>query len=227
MVTEEVIDLLYPQEAGAFFSVIHKCVECFVVWIGFELDGPSNDHVNLFCRQLKDYTNTRFPDAAICTTAIKDLARLVTDALQREHAHVPGYAEAVAQVSQPGWTDDQVRQLSLMQFELSKRINRELFQGLLPKLTIEYSFAEMLAFTSAYRRESRDLDDHFPLLRDSDSVELEVDETEKEYQAFGPRVDLLAFCNLAVLLPPRGTACTPSALPTSMARRMLEPATPF
>jgi len=94
-----------------------------------------------------------------------------------------------------------------MHLELVKRINRALFQGLLPRLTIEYSFAEMLAFTSAYRRESHDIGDKFPLLRD-DLVELEIDETEKEYEAFGARVELLGFCRLAVLLPPSGTACS-------------------
>lgn len=64
----------------------------------------------------------------------------------------------------------------------------------------------MLAFTSTYRRKSQNLDDHFLVLRDGDSVQLEVDEIEKEYQAFGPWVDLLAFCKLVVLLPP-STAC--------------------
>jgi hypothetical protein len=206
-VTEEMIDLLSPQDAGTFFSVVHECVECLVVWIGFELDGPADDHINLFSRQLRDYINTRFPGAAICTTAVRDLAKLVTDALQRARARNPEYAEVIEQVSQPGWTDDQIQRLFTLHLQLVKRTSRALFRGLLPKLTIEYSFVEMLAFTSAYRRESRNLDDDFPLLRD-DLVELEIDETEGEYEAFGARVELLAFCRLAVLLPPPETACS-------------------
>lgn len=200
-VTEEVIDLLYPQDAGSFFSVIHKCVEYLVVCIGFKLAGHADDHVNLFSRQLKDFINTRFPGAAVCTTAVKDLAKLVMDILQRAQAQNQEFAEVIAQVSQPGRTDEQVQKLLLMHLELTEGINRALFRGLLPKLTIEYSF------TSAYRRESQNLDDSFPLLRE-DTVELEVDETEKEYEAFGARVAIVAFCRLAVLLPPSGTSCS-------------------
>ena len=206
-VTEDVIEILPAQDAGAFFSVVHKCVECLVVWIGFELDGPTDDHVHLFSRQLKDYINARFPEADICTTAVKDLAKLVTDALQRARARNPEYTEVMAQVMQPGWTDEQLQKLFRMHLELVKRINRALFQGLLPKLTIEYSFSKMLAFTSAYRRESQNLNDDFPLLRD-DLVELEIDETEKEYEAFGARIELLEFCTPAVLLPVPGAACS-------------------
>ncbi|KAF3042961.1 hypothetical protein E8E12_008740 [Didymella heteroderae] len=206
-VMEEIVDLLYPQKSGSLLSVMHKCVERLVVWIGLELDGPADDLVNVFCRQLKEYVNTRCPDAAICITALKDLATVVRDTLQRTRAGNPEYAQVMAQVSQPGWTDEQVSRLFLMHLELVKRINCSLFQGLLPKFRLEYSFADMLAFTSAYRRESHNLDVEFPLLRD-DPVELEVDETEKEYEVIGVRIDLelSEFCRLAVLLPPPGTA---------------------
>jgi hypothetical protein len=140
--------LLSLQDAGFFFSVVNKCVECLVVFTGFELDGLTDDHVNLFSRQLKDYINTRFPEATICTTAAKGLAKLATDSLQRARAQNPEFAEVMAQVCQPGWTDEQVRRLLLMHLDLVGRINKALFQRLLPKLRTEYSFAEMLAFTS-------------------------------------------------------------------------------
>jgi hypothetical protein len=44
-------------------------------------------------------------------------------------------------------------------------------------------------------------------LRD-DIVKLEIEETEKEYESFGVRVELSALCRLAVLLPAEGTACS-------------------
>jgi hypothetical protein len=205
-VTDDVIDLLHPRQAGCFFSVVHKCIEALVVWIGYELDDNAVGDGDIFSRQLKDYINKRFPDAAMCNTAIRELVTLVTGALNRERDRNPEYAEVMAQLSQPGWTEEQIDRMFFMHLELVRRINRALFQGLLPRLRIEYSLAEMITFTSAYRRESQDLHDDFPLLRDH-PVELEVDETEKEYEVMGDRVELSAFCKLTVLLPPRGTAC--------------------
>lgn len=46
------------------------------------LDALAYDYVDIFCGQLKDFINTRFPDAAICVTVMKGLEKLVTDDLQ-------------------------------------------------------------------------------------------------------------------------------------------------
>lgn len=205
-VIDNVVDLYSPRETGVFFSVLQKCVEALVVWIGHELEDPMIIEVNIFTRKLKNYIEQRFPDAAICPTALTELVALVTNDLHQARNRDQEYATALMQVSQPRWTEEQVNKLFLMRMKIAKRINRTLFQGLLPKLQIEYLFAEMIAFTSGLRRESWDLDDDLPLPHE-DLVELEVDETEKEYAANGKRVELSAFCQ-PILSFTRGTECS-------------------
>lgn len=128
---------------------------------------------------------------------------MAANTLQRARARDPALTEAIPL----GWADEQARRWFTAHSVLVGRIDQALFTGLLPKLKIAYSFADMLAFTDAHRRECRNFNDDFPPLH-NEEIELEVDETEIEYEAFGARVELLEFCKLAMLLPTPGTACS-------------------
>ncbi|KAF1922817.1 uncharacterized protein M421DRAFT_337532 [Didymella exigua CBS 183.55] len=203
---ENAIDFFHPRDAGAFFSVVQKCVELLVVWIGFELDELGVGEFNVFSRRLKDYIRLRFPNASICTPALRELITLVKNTLHRAQDRNPEYATVMAQVSQRDWTEEHGNRLFLVHLEIVNGINHALFQGLLPNLRSDYSFVEMVTFTRGHRRESWNLDDDFPMLRD-DLVELEVDETEREYGVIGERIELSAFCGPVTSLP-RGMECS-------------------
>lgn len=202
-VIENGIEALHPREVGALVSVLHKCVEALVAYIPmveYEFGYSAVDEINIFSKELKDYVARRFRDVDICDLSILELAALVTTMLHLERESNPDYAAARADAERPGYTQEQFDKLFSMQRRIMKRINLALFHGLLPKLRAEYSLRDMVMFTRAYRREDRNLDDDFPLLRD-DIVELDVDETEAEYKVAGERVKPSAFCKPAKSLP--------------------------
>lgn len=193
--TEASIEKRSPRETGKLFGALSKCVESMVLSMVYCTNAEANANV----KELAEYVKIR------CPAALFGLASFTSEVMREKCDTDPAYATAMANLRNPHCTYVHILKAAWKIHEATTHITVALHDASCRKLREQYSWRERIAFLNAVRRAMGDGNYGLPLPART-MPEFNVDDTEAEYKASGPQVELSKFCRLSESVPER-TEC--------------------